>query len=175
MECVVGGLTQHVGGNHNRLRCGEPSQTPTPTSELTSMKWRKLFTGPMQIFADAAEFRKTLYKYSVGNKFEYTYVKNSNSKMSVKCAVDGCQWKITANAMGKTTNYNVHIVDFEVHIVKYLRFDVNKENSFVNGCCVNCSHQCHVPEEVNTDARNVNPGNHNVNLEVPLLMRKFIS
>ena len=67
------------------------------------MKWRKLFTAPMQIFADADEFRKTLYKYSVGNKFEYTYVKNSNSKMSVKCAVDGCQWKITANAVGKTT------------------------------------------------------------------------
>ena len=75
MECVVGGLTQHVGGNHNRLRCGEPSRTPTPNSELTSMKWRKLFMALMQIFADADEFRKTLYKYSVGNKFEYTYVK----------------------------------------------------------------------------------------------------
>ena len=37
--------------------------------------------GPMQIFADADEFRKTLYKYSVGNKFEYTYVKNSKSKV----------------------------------------------------------------------------------------------
>ena len=103
MEYVVGGLTQHVGGNHIRLICGEPSRTPTLTSELTSMKWRKLFTGPMQIFDDADEFRKTLYNYSVGNKFEYTYVKNSNSKRSVKCAVDGCQWNIMANAVGKTT------------------------------------------------------------------------
>ena len=67
------------------------------------------------------------------------------------------------------TNYNVHIVDFEVHIVKYLRFDVNNENSFVNGCCVNCSHQCHVTKEVNTDARIVNPRNHNVKLQVQVL------
>ena len=45
-----------------------------------------------------------MYKYNVGNKFEYTYVKNSNSKMSVKCGIDGCRLKITNK--DKNTNKN---------------------------------------------------------------------
>lgn len=43
---VVEDITHDVRGNQNSLLCGvdiEPTLTPTPTTELTSMKWRKLF------------------------------------------------------------------------------------------------------------------------------------
>ena len=41
----------------------------------------------MQTFADADEFKKALYKYSVANKFEYAFMRNSSSIMSVYCMV----------------------------------------------------------------------------------------
>ena len=100
----VEGITQDVVGNHISLECGTPTQSLTPTTELNSTKWRNLFRGPMQIFADADDFKKTLYKYSVANKFEYKYQRNSSSRMSVRCKVHGCKWKLTANAVGKTSS-----------------------------------------------------------------------
>ena len=65
-------------------------------------------------------------------------------------------------------------VNAYVHSVNQQGLDVTHHIQHVIRCCVHVN-QCHVTKEVNTDARNVNPGNHNVNLEVPLLMSKFKS
>ena len=65
--------------------------TPTPTqfvaTELNSAEWKNLFSGTMKTFVDTDEFKKTLYKYSVANKFEYAFMRNSSSIMSVYCMV----------------------------------------------------------------------------------------
>ena len=37
---------------------------------------------------------------SLGGRFQYKYTKNSPKKMSVKCSIDDCPWKITTRAMG---------------------------------------------------------------------------
>ena len=79
--------TTQVVGNNNSLYRDTPTQTHIVATELNSAKWRNLFTGPMQTFADADEFKKALYKYSVANKFEYAFKRNSSSIMSVYCRV----------------------------------------------------------------------------------------
>ena len=94
--------TTQVVGSDNCLDRDTPTQTHIVATELNSAKWRNLFTSPMQTFADADEFKKALYKYSVANKFEYAFKRNSSSRMSVYCKVNGCEWKLMANAVGKT-------------------------------------------------------------------------
>ena len=93
--------TTQVVGSDNSLYRDTPTRTHIVATEL-NLKWRNLFTGPMQTFADTNEFKKALYKYSVAKKFEYAFKRNSSSRMSVYCKVNGCAWKLTANAVGKT-------------------------------------------------------------------------
>ncbi|XP_054825662.1 uncharacterized protein LOC129323092 [Prosopis cineraria] len=60
--------------------------------------------GVGQTFDDAIVFRKALYKYSLAHRFGYIFVRNNPKKMIVKCNIDGCKWKISAYALGKTTS-----------------------------------------------------------------------
>ncbi|XP_054785888.1 uncharacterized protein LOC129292343 [Prosopis cineraria] len=60
--------------------------------------------GVGQTFDDAIVFKKALYKYSLAHRFGYIFVRNSPKKMIVKCNIDGCKWKISAYALGKTTS-----------------------------------------------------------------------
>ena len=55
-------ITQDDGSDDNCLDRGTPTPTQIVATELNSAKWRNLFSGPMQTFADADEFKKTLYK-----------------------------------------------------------------------------------------------------------------
>ncbi|KAK4284108.1 hypothetical protein QN277_000981 [Acacia crassicarpa] len=74
-----------------------------PVLGLNTEKWKDLFVGAGQVFDNAVAFRQALYKYSIAHKFSYIFVKNSSKKMVVKCKIDGCKWKITANAMSTTS------------------------------------------------------------------------
>ncbi|KAL6316378.1 hypothetical protein AAG906_018081 [Vitis piasezkii] len=45
------------------------------------------------------EFRNAIYQMSLAGRFQYKYMKNSPTHMSVKCSVEDCPWKITAHAV----------------------------------------------------------------------------
>ncbi|XP_028773768.1 uncharacterized protein LOC114730821 [Neltuma alba] len=97
-------LTNEALGGPSSLPCRVQS-APTPMPELNSLKWKKLLSGVLQTFAYADAFREALYKYSIAHKFQYKFLKNSKDRMSVKCKIEGCLWKITANAIGKQTPF----------------------------------------------------------------------
>ncbi|XP_028805899.1 uncharacterized protein LOC114760781 [Neltuma alba] len=73
---------------------------PTPTPQMNSTKWKDLIIGEGQIFPNATTLRKTLYKYSLCQKFSYVFIKNNQQKIIVKCKVDGCPWYMGAYSMG---------------------------------------------------------------------------
>ncbi|XP_054797597.1 uncharacterized protein LOC129302730 [Prosopis cineraria] len=75
-----------------------------PLLKVNSVKWMDLFISVGQTFDDAIVFKNALYKYSLTHRFGYIFVRNSPKKMIVKCNIDGCKWKISAYALGKTTS-----------------------------------------------------------------------
>ncbi|XP_028768191.1 uncharacterized protein LOC114725796 [Neltuma alba] len=93
---------------------------------MNSLKWKTILLGLRQTFPDADDFKKKLHKFSIANKFEYKYVKNSNAHMYVKCNVEGCPWRISARTARKNTpvflrvttfkNENVHNAQDNLHV-----------------------------------------------------------
>ncbi|XP_054778459.1 uncharacterized protein LOC129286535 [Prosopis cineraria] len=79
------------------------STAPAPLPELNAVKWKDLLYGVRQMFHNAVEFRQVLYKFSIGNKFCYSFVKNNTKKVIVKCKVDGCKWRVSAYAISETS------------------------------------------------------------------------
>ncbi|XP_028788261.1 uncharacterized protein LOC114744241 [Neltuma alba] len=59
--------------------------------------------GVGQYIPHAQAFREAVYRFSIAQKFATTYVRNSREKMNVRCKVEGCPWKICANAVGRDT------------------------------------------------------------------------
>ncbi|XP_028754382.1 uncharacterized protein LOC114713878 [Neltuma alba] len=104
------GVTYESCGGPSSTPCGVQS-APTPFPELNSLKWKEIFSGLSQIFPNADAFKRLLHKYSIANKFQYKFVRNNKERMSVKCKIEGCPWKITANAVGKNTPF-LHVTRF---------------------------------------------------------------
>ncbi|XP_028807155.1 UDP-glycosyltransferase 88A1-like [Neltuma alba] len=77
------------GGCHVRL-VSTVEIAPTPMPEMNAVKWKELLLGKKQTFANATEFRKAVYKFSIAENFEYKYVKNCEECVHVKCKVEGC-------------------------------------------------------------------------------------
>ncbi|XP_028787196.1 uncharacterized protein LOC114743169 [Neltuma alba] len=86
---------------------------PTPLPGMNSLKWKTVLLGLRQTFPDADDFKKKLHKFSIANKFEYKYVKNSNAHMYVKCNVEGCPWRISARAAAKSTPAFLRVTTFK--------------------------------------------------------------
>ncbi|XP_028801641.1 uncharacterized protein LOC114756872 [Neltuma alba] len=95
-DCVREGS----GGCHVRLvSTVEIALIPMP--EMNAVKWKELLLGKKQTFANATEFRKAVYKFSIAENFEYKYVKNCEECVHVKCNVEGCPWRIIARVAAK--------------------------------------------------------------------------
>ena len=59
-------------------------------------------------FKNGEEFCNAIYKMSLGGRFQYKYTKNSPKKMSVKCSIDDCPWKITTHDVVGNDTLRVH-------------------------------------------------------------------
>ena len=97
-------INDYSGRHLLSLPCASQS-APTPMPKMNSNKWKDLIIGVNQTFANSDEFKKVLHKFSIANKFEYTYVKNARDCVYVKCKVEDCPWRITARAIGKNNNF----------------------------------------------------------------------
>ncbi|KAK6942929.1 MULE transposase domain [Dillenia turbinata] len=73
----------------------------SPRLALSSKEWDEEIMGAGQKFDSAEAFRMALCKYAFAKRFNYKFVRNHHTQMSVVCAVDGCCWKLTAYSSGK--------------------------------------------------------------------------
>ncbi|KAE8668025.1 guanosine-3',5'-bis(diphosphate) 3'-pyrophosphohydrolase-like [Hibiscus syriacus] len=64
--------------------------------------WENTITGVDQRFNSFNEFREALHKYSIAHGFAYTYKKNDNHRVTVKCKAKGCPWRIYASRLSTT-------------------------------------------------------------------------
>lgn len=57
-----------------------------------------------QEFPDARCFRDALVASAIASKFELTFIRSDRSRVTARCAADGCQWRIHASKLpnGKT-------------------------------------------------------------------------
>lgn len=65
-------------------------------------QWENLITGVGQRFHTLNEFREALRKFSIAHGFNYMYKKNENQRVTVKCKVEGCPWRIHASRLSTT-------------------------------------------------------------------------
>ncbi|XP_028753678.1 uncharacterized protein LOC114713242 [Neltuma alba] len=112
VEC----LTFEGGGSSQRSKCSGSESQGRLTGEMNCTKWAGVFVGVGQYVPHAVAFREAVYRFSIAEKFAARYIRNSKEKMNVRCKVEGCPWKICANAVGKnshllrvTTFCNKHI------------------------------------------------------------------
>nr|XP_043628251.1 uncharacterized protein LOC122599755 [Erigeron canadensis]XP_043628252.1 uncharacterized protein LOC122599755 [Erigeron canadensis] len=67
-----------------------------------AQQWQHNITGVGQRFNNVNDFRDALRKYSIANQFAFKYKKNDSHRVTVKCKVDGCPWRIHASRLSTT-------------------------------------------------------------------------
>lgn len=65
-------------------------------------QWQNNITGVGQRFNSVHEFREALRKYAIGHQFAFRYKKNDSHRVTVKCKVEGCPWRIHASRLSTT-------------------------------------------------------------------------
>ena len=84
-------------------RCVESHVGP-----LESSRFESAILGSGHTFSTANEFRDAIYLMSIGGCFRYKFKRNCLKHMTVICVVEGCPWKVTTRAVGRTKIVQVH-------------------------------------------------------------------
>ncbi|GMP92113.1 hypothetical protein CsSME_00042478 [Camellia sinensis var. sinensis] len=83
---------------------------------LASTMWHAVLVGEGQAFENADAFRQAVFKYAIAKKFPYKFSHNRSNYLSVGCAIDGCQWKVTASHEASTNFISIKkFVDCHTH------------------------------------------------------------
>ncbi|KAM3374531.1 hypothetical protein P3S68_013245 [Capsicum galapagoense] len=69
--------------------------------------WKEGITGVDQDFKNVREFRAALQKYAVAHRFVYKLKKNDASRVSGRCVVEGCSWKIHASKVPDAQTFRI--------------------------------------------------------------------
>ncbi|KAK4375806.1 hypothetical protein RND71_006483 [Anisodus tanguticus] len=69
--------------------------------------WKEGITGVGQDFKSVKEFRSVLQKYVVAHCFVYKLKKNDASRVSGRCVVEGCSWKIHASRVPSDQTFRI--------------------------------------------------------------------
>lgn len=116
------GDEQHTDADDNYAHRAQPVSVQCTTSEKSPLllnEWERELIGGGQQFQSPAAFRLALYKYSVAKCFKYKFKRNTSKKILVRCAVDGCPWKVTAYGVRNTNLIRVNtLIDKHEHLVK---------------------------------------------------------
>ncbi|KAK8515333.1 hypothetical protein V6N12_075378 [Hibiscus sabdariffa] len=65
-------------------------------------QWQNTITGVGQRFSTVTEFRESLRKYAIAHQFAFKYKKNDSRRVTAKCKVEGCPWRIHASRLSTT-------------------------------------------------------------------------
>ncbi|CAH9116057.1 unnamed protein product, partial [Cuscuta epithymum] len=68
---------------------------------------------PGQLFVNVNEFRKVLQIFAIRNGFRLKRLKNEKSRVTAKCAADGCTWRINASPNWNKRTFQVKTYCFE--------------------------------------------------------------
>lgn len=69
--------------------------------------WKEGITGVDQDFKSVKEFRAALQKYAVAHRFVYKLKKNDATRVSGRCVVEGCSWKIHASRVPDAQTFRI--------------------------------------------------------------------
>ncbi|KAI3914585.1 hypothetical protein MKW92_036431 [Papaver armeniacum] len=69
--------------------------------------WKNGITGVGQEFKNVHDFRDILRKYAISNRFVYRYKKNDTDRVSARCKVDGCSWRIHASWVQAKVSFRI--------------------------------------------------------------------
>ena len=76
--------------------------TKSHVGPLESSCFESAILGSGHTFSIVNEFQDAIYFMSVGCRFRYKFKRNCLKHMTVICVVEGCPWKVTACAIGRT-------------------------------------------------------------------------
>ncbi|XP_047337721.1 uncharacterized protein LOC124941438 [Impatiens glandulifera] len=83
----------------------------TYTDDISFMKlvatWKDGITGINQEFKDINDFRDTLQKYAIAQRFGFRLKKNDVNRASGVCVVEGCSWKISASRIASSKTIKI--------------------------------------------------------------------
>lgn len=116
------GHEQHTDADDNYAYKAQPVSMQCTIGEKSPLllnEWERELIGGGQQFQGPAAFRLALYKYSVAKCFKYKFKRNTSKKILVRCAVDGCPWKVTAYGVRNTNLIRVNtLIDKHEHLVQ---------------------------------------------------------
>ncbi|CAN4100576.1 unnamed protein product [Withania somnifera] len=69
--------------------------------------WKEGIIGVGQDFKCVKEFRASLQKYAVAHRFVYKLKKNDATRVSGRCVVEGCSWKIHASRVPDAQTFRI--------------------------------------------------------------------
>lgn len=92
--------------DHIDIATGVPALPPIGLTDekliIAAEQWQNNITGVGQRFNSVHEFCEALRKYAIAHKFAFRYKKNDSHRVTVKCKVEGCQWRIHASRLSTT-------------------------------------------------------------------------
>ncbi|KAL0328101.1 UNVERIFIED_CONTAM: hypothetical protein Scaly_2242700 [Sesamum calycinum] len=83
----------------------EPQKKCPVFKDSTSLKSLNLVVGMK--FKDAKQFREVLRDWCVRNGYDIEFIKNETSRITAKCKVDGCEWRIHASPIMKGPTFQI--------------------------------------------------------------------
>ena len=72
--------------------------------------WKNKFKGKGQVFASAKAVRRSMWRYAIGNRFQYKFVRNCRKRIAVKCKVEACPFYICVR--GKVKMDAMYVKEF---------------------------------------------------------------
>lgn len=85
----------------------EPQPSSTP--------WDSVITDVGQEFDNVKSFRDELCKYAYAKGFRYKYIKNDHERVTVRCAVESCPWRIHASGSARKQKFMIKKIN-NVHM-----------------------------------------------------------
>ncbi|KAH8488975.1 hypothetical protein H0E87_024566 [Populus deltoides] len=107
-----------ASASENAGRFNSLATVPTEIQSGGQMKrvklWENCITGLHQQFNNVREVRDAFRKYSIAQGFTIKFKKNDSMRVSAKCSVDGCPWRIFASRLSTTHLFRIKRLN-EIH------------------------------------------------------------
>ncbi|KAI8538547.1 hypothetical protein RHMOL_Rhmol09G0112200 [Rhododendron molle] len=110
-QCNISSRESNLLSSSPSIAAGEPSSTMkdnlTICHEMGLVPYSQrrdedILSGDGQLFDNHRLFKKAVILFATLNKFTFKYLDNSYHYYRLACVVDGCLWKLTARAQGKS-------------------------------------------------------------------------
>ncbi|XP_039133259.1 uncharacterized protein LOC120270312 [Dioscorea cayenensis subsp. rotundata] len=65
-------------------------------------------------FSDSEHFKDALRNFAIKRNFNFTFIKNDKQRVIVKCAVEGCEWRVNVSMEGNHQTFRIKTMAIDI-------------------------------------------------------------